>query len=355
MSLSFSLLTLGTPEDDARWDMFVHAHPESTPYHLCAWGKAVQASYGFKPEYWLALNGQEIVALCPTVNMRSLKAKKSICSLPYCDLGGILALDDESKLALREHILAHSAANGITSVELRESDSELTQASEAPAGQKVRMLLPLPENAEALMAQFKSKLRSQIRKAEKNGLSFKIIKGEDISLANTNDFYDIIAENMRLLGSPVHSKAWYQALIRAYGQHVYIALVYSDDIAIGAALVIKTTSKAVIPWASTRAKYNRLAPNMLLYWAVLSEATHQQLNEFDFGRSTVGEGTFNFKKQWGCLPQKLNWQSFENGSIKTAEHINMSSSRALIESVWQKLPLSVTNSIGPKVRKYISL
>jgi hypothetical protein len=94
---------------------------------------------------------------------------------------------------------------------------------------------------------------------------------------------------------------------------------------------------------------------MLLYWAVLSEAADQQLSEFDFGRSTVGEGTFNFKKQWGCLPQKLHWQSYEDGSIKHIKHINMSSSRALIESIWQKLPLRVTNTIGPKVRKYISL
>jgi len=217
------------------------------------------------------------------------------------------------------------------------------------------MLLSLPENAEALMAQFKSKLRSQIRKAEKNGLSFKITSGEQVRDPQLNDFYAIIAENMRMLGSPVHSKAWYQALVNAYSKQCYIALVYLDEIAVGAALVIKTRDKAVIPWASTRSKYNPLAPNMLLYWAVLSEAANQQISEFDFGRSTVGEGTFNFKKQWGCLPQKLNWQHYEDGSIKLAEHINMSPSRALIESVWQKLPLSVTNTLGPRVRKYISL
>lgn len=355
MSICFSILDVNVPEQKASWNAFIESQSQATPYHLSGWGEAVQAAYGFTPEYWVATNGGNIVAVCPTVIMRSLKGKKSMCSLPYCDLGGILAIDEMTKKAMLEQLITHSTKQGISSVELRESYPEITQVNEAPEGEKVRMLLALPDSADALMAQFKSKLRSQIRKAEKNGLHFKVISGNKVASAELNEFYAIIAENMRLLGSPVHSKGWYRALIAAYQDQAYIALVYTEDIAIGAALVIKTKDKAVIPWASTRAKYNRLAPNMLLYWAVLSEAANQHLSEFDFGRSTVGEGTFNFKKQWGCLPQKLNWQSFENGSIKPAEHINMSSSRALIESVWQKLPLSMTNTIGPKVRKYISL
>lgn len=355
MSISFILLNHDAPEDLTRWDDFVHAHKDATPYHLAAWGKAVKAAYGFLPDYWMAIEEENIVAICPSIHMRSLRAKQSICSLPYCDVGGILAVSEDAKAAMLAHLLQQSAKHDISTLELRESDNHLLASEDTPEGVKVRMLLSLPESADALMAKFKSKLRSQIRKAEKNGLSAKLFSGGDITDHILNEFYAIIAENMRLLGSPVHSKAWYQAIVSAYSENLYIALVYFEDKAVGAALVLTTKQKASIPWASTRAEYNRLAPNMLLYWAVLSEAASQQLSEFDFGRSTAGEGTFNFKKQWGCLAQKLNWQSFENGSIKPAEHINMSSSRALVESIWQRLPLSVTNFVGPKVRKYISL
>jgi FemAB-related protein (PEP-CTERM system-associated) len=229
------------------------------------------------------------------------------------------------------------------------------QISEANDGDKVRMLLSLPASADELMAQFKSKLRSQIRKAEKNGLSYKIIATPQTDTQALNDFYAVIAENMRLLGSPVHSKKWYREVLACYGEHVYLALVEFEGIVVGAALVITTNNKAVIPWASTRADYNRLAPNMLLYWAVLSEAANRGMQEFDFGRSTVGEGTYNFKKQWGCLPQALNWQVYKNGTIQMAEHIKKSSDREIVEKVWRKLPLALTNNLGPKVRKYISL
>jgi len=334
----------------------VNKSESGTPYHLAAWGKAVESAYSFSALYFVAKLDQQIVAICPAIKMRSLKGHSSVCSLPYCDLGGILAIDDDSKMAMQNHIHMYCDKNGLKTVEFRESASETLALDDAPTGDKVRMLLSLPDDSESLMTQFKSKLRSQIRKAEKNGLTFQVSNGLAATSSDVDEFYDIIAENMRLLGSPVHSKQWYKSIIQAYGKNVYLALVYSEEIAVGAALVILNDTKAVIPWASTRVQYNRLAPNMLLYWAVLSHATSMGLNEFDFGRSTVGEGTYNFKKQWGCLPQKLEWKHYKHGEpVETAENTSSSSVRNTVASVWQKLPLGITNAVGPKLRKYISL
>jgi len=350
---------LAKDSDQAQWNEFVLSHPDATPYHLFAWGQAVERAYGFKKHYWLMYENEQLCAIMPGVYMRTLVGKITLCSLPYCDIGGVLAISEEHKQALLAHLHQHYAHPqlGCKSIEVREANNTLLALNEAVEGEKVRMLLSLPESADELMAQFKSKLRSQIRKAEKNGLSFRIVSHSPSNLDKQalDDFYAVIAENMRLLGSPVHSKKWYKEILSSYGEQAYLALVEFEGIVVGAALVITTHNKAVIPWASTRADYNRLAPNMLLYWAVLGEATTRGMQEFDFGRSTVGEGTYNFKKQWGCLPQALNWQVYKNGSIQVAEHIKTSPARELVENVWRKLPLSVTNTLGPKVRKYISL
>jgi FemAB-related protein (PEP-CTERM system-associated) len=365
--LHFERATLANKDE---WDRFVLAHNAATPYHLFAWGEAVQNAYGFAMHYWLARDSQSnrIVAVLPAVKIRSLKGKSSLCSLPYCDLGGILAFDEADYAAMLEYTtdIYGQSLNGKSqhkqtsalALELRNHENELLDVSEAPAGAKVRMLLPLPENADALMAQFKSKLRSQIRKAEKNGLSYKIVTPQQSDIGQaTDEFYDIIAQNMHLLGSPVHSKAWYDEIVKAYNSNLYFALVYSDDVAVGAALIISTQNKAVVPWASTRAEYNRLAPNMLLYWALLSEAANRGIQEFDFGRSTVGEGTYNFKKQWGAVPQKLMWQQYQNGKIQNTSASSGSTSKArnLVENVWRRLPLSVSTALGSRLRKFISL
>ncbi|MFC4700139.1 GNAT family N-acetyltransferase [Glaciecola siphonariae] len=369
MSICFSL---ACKKDKQRWDDFVLAHDNATAYHLFAWGEAVVASYDFTMEYWMATADDGLIAILPAIKMRSLTGKMHLCSLPYCDLGGMLvkAVDAEQQLHIQtqfmQHISEHYSDVNIANIEIRDSAAKGLEATEVQKGEKVRMLLPLPNDADTLMAQFKSKLRSQIRKAEKNGLTFRVLSGDSFRFSHGanedtageqafNDFYAIIAENMRLLGSPVHAKAWYQSLIESYKDKLYIAIVDYDDIAAGAALVLTTNNKAVIPWASTRAQYNRLAPNMLLYWAVLSEACHRNMQEFDFGRSTVGEGTYKFKQQWGCVAQALSWKHYYNGALKDDKELNSSFARALAENAWRKLPLALTTALGARIRKYISL
>ena len=115
----------------------------------------------------------------------------------------------------------------------------------------------------------------------------------------------------------------------------------------------------MIPWASTLAEYNALAPNMLLYWTIQSQLCERGVRQFDFGRSTFGEGTYKFKKQWGALPVALDWREWDAQGVAPvaapATAGASSSLRPLIESAWQRLPLAVTNSLGPRLRRYITL
>ena len=62
------------------------------------------------------------------------------------------------------------------------------------------------------------------------------------------------------------------------------------------------------PWASSLRQYSKYSPNMLLYWKMLEFACDNGFNYFDFGRSSLDEGTYKFKKQWGASPVPLPWQ-----------------------------------------------
>jgi hypothetical protein len=119
----------------------------------------------------------------------------------------------------------------------------------------------------------------------------------------------------------------------------------------------------VIPWASARTVFNKLNPNMLLYWTFLSFACENGYSRFDFGRSTPEEGTYRFKKQWGAVPHPLYWyevpgertRSYTQGEGPEEIQNRTSILRSCVTSVWQKLPLSIANTLGPELRKYISL
>jgi len=213
------------------------------------------------------------------------------------------------------------------------------------------MLFSLPDSSEKLLAGFKSKLRSQIRKAEKNGVQFRWAGSDGI-----DSFYAVYCKNMRDLGSPPHSRQWFSSIMTNYGEKARIGLAEYEGKCIGAGLILSANQLTVIPWASTLREYNRLSPNMLLYWNFLKFSADNGFTTFDFGRSTEGEGTYRFKKQWGAQPVPLPWYSLQKPvhqrytSIQTA-----SPARTIIASLLKKLPLTVSNVLGPRMRRYISL
>jgi FemAB-related protein (PEP-CTERM system-associated) len=213
------------------------------------------------------------------------------------------------------------------------------------------MFFNLPASADDLFESFKSKLRSQVRKAEKNGVSFRWGNSSDVGPA-----YDVFSRNMRELGSPVHSKSFIKAVLSNYGDRAKLGLTEFEGKTIGMGIILLGGKGVSIPWASTLREYNRLSPNMLLYWNALKYSADNGYSFFDFGRSSEGEGTYKFKKQWGAKPIPLVWYEYIGSGKDENKHGSTDSrKREIAAAIWQKLPLCVANRIGPHIRKYISL
>jgi FemAB-related protein (PEP-CTERM system-associated) len=343
--------------DQALWDEYVDGQNNATPYHRFAWLLSIEQAYQHQNVSLLAFNDDTLVGVLPCIKMQKPFSKPSYCALPFCDLGFGLANSPSILQALQSEALTLLQHEGGNSFDYR--DSVNATPGDELAGKKVRMVLPLPGDSEALMAGFKSKLRSQIRKAEKNGLTCVIANNQ----TQINDFYQIFAINMRKLGSPVHSKKWFECLFNNYAQQSILSVVYSDKVPVGAGIVLRTANKVAIPWASTVAEYNKLAPNMMLYWSLLEHVSNLGCTEFDFGRSTYDEGTYKFKRQWGAEPVPLDWSDLVQNlapnqtttDITNTGSDNVNQIKALVEKTWSKLPLGVTTRLGPKIRKHISL
>jgi hypothetical protein len=94
-----------------------------------------------------------------------------------------------------------------------------------------------------------------------------------------------------------------------------------------------------------------MKPNMLLYWNLFSFAGQQGYKLFDFGRSTVDSGTHAFKLQWGSETVPLHWNYWLADGDKLPE-INPSNRKyELAIRVWQKMPLSLTRLLGPRIAR----
>jgi FemAB-related protein (PEP-CTERM system-associated) len=340
--------------DSNAWDAYVHSHPDGSPYHLFAWGKAIEQAYNHKAYYFLAEQNQEVTGILPAIQLRFPFILNELVSLPFCDVGGCLSDNREVLSAILSNVLSFAKHIKANTIKLR-GCNEISQLR--PFGfteekhDKARMLLDLPGSSEILMQGFKSKLRSQINKAEKNDLIFQW--GSENRL---NDYYSVFSENMHALGSPVHARKLFKAVLQLFGGNAKMGLVYYQDKAIGAGLMLMKGNSVSIPWASTLRDYNQLAPNMLLYWNFLKYAADNGYTMFDFGRSSKGEGTYKFKAQWGAKPHNLEWHSIAFNDKRSKIHSGkFLPSRDHLAKAWQRVPLKLANYLGPKLRKFISL
>ena len=365
--------------DRELWDGYVRQHPDASLFHLFGWQDVIHATYGHKTHYLILTRRdeggrvgaegakstvQKILGVLPVVHLKHALFGNCLVSMPFLDGGGILADSREAEESLLSEVVALGRKIGASSIELRherllasgndlrascgEASPDTLQATTRT--DKVRMLLNLPGSSELLMKSFKSKLRSQISKPLKEGLT-SVTGGVEL----LDEFYRVFLVNMRDLGSPVHSMRLMRNVLDEFSECSRIGVVYKGKQPVAAAFVVGFNHVLRNPWASALRAYAALSPNMLLYLRMLEYACDNAYHTFDFGRSTAGEGTYKFKEQWGASPAPLYWHYFSlDGKAPNPEGLGKGKFEKAIR-YWQRLPLFVTRIIGPSIRKHISL
>ncbi|WNC72553.1 GNAT family N-acetyltransferase [Thalassotalea psychrophila] len=355
-------ITQLTLQNYSAWDDYVKCHPNSTPYHLAAYSLTTSQAYSLTSVNLIAKQNNDVVGILPICILKSLTLRKGFYSLPYCDAGACLANNNEiaqlliskGKELLKLHnikLWEYRDCANIDEIDILKKDFIQTG--------KVRMILPLPASCEGLFNNFSAKLRNQIRKAKKNELSVTINSPPCIQ-----EFYYVYCRNMKALGSPPHSLTWFETLKENYKTDINVVVIKRHKKPIAAGIQLFSGNNCSIPWAASLRKYNHLNANMLLYWSLLELAIDSQCTNFDFGRSTFGENTYRFKKQWGALPLALNWQTWDSEVIIDSEITNTqyfktikatSMVRVTLAKLWTLLPLFITILLGNRIRKYLSL
>jgi serine/alanine adding enzyme len=357
------------------WDGYVLNHPEGNLYHLSGWASVIRKTYGHKSYYLIALRGKggnenpiqsggpldldSVVGVLPLINLKHFFFGNRLVSLPFFDFAGVLGNDEEVINLLRQKAMELGEGLKVEKVELRHLNPPLVPENSGEDGsragdfitksEKVRMMLPLPDKSDTLLKSLKSKLRSQIQKPLKEGLTAKIGGSELLP-----DFYEVFSTNMRDLGSPVHSPGLMRNVLAEFPDRSRIFIIYRDHEPLACSLTIGFRDTLENPWASSLRKFSHLSPNMLLYWTMLAFGCDNGYSLFDFGRSTRHESTYKFKEQWGAKPTPLYWQVFSRNGKDLSERSDKASYEKLI-AVWSRMPLSLSKWIGPGIRKHIDL
>jgi len=292
----------------------------------------------------MARENDKVVGIFPLIQLKSLLFGNFMVSMPYFNYGGIVADSHEVLMSLISS--AHELYDelGCSHIEIR-FDSE--QKIELPVRtDKIAMLLDLPDDPDDLWQAIGSKRRAQVKRPIREGVKF-LSGGTEL----LDDFYYVFSKNMRDLGTPVYSKQFFRVILDTFSENTFIAVVRLNGEAVSAGFLIGNNGKLEIPWASTLRKVNRLGVNMYLYWNILKTAIEKNFQVFDFGRSSKDAGTLNFKKQWGGYEKQLYWY-YDLPEGEPLPNLNPSSKKfGTAISVWKKIPVTLTNLIGPSIVK----
>jgi FemAB-related protein (PEP-CTERM system-associated) len=263
--------------------------------------------------------------------------------MPYLNYGGALG-EEEARRALAERALDEARRSGARRLELRDRHAAASARGLAPAREKVTVLLDLPPDPEALFQRFRSKLRSQLRRPLKEGMETRF--GPDQREA----FYDVFRRNMRDLGTPVLPARLFQLMAAAFPGRIDFAVVRHAGKPVAAGCGFHHRDEFEMTWASSLRELNRLAPNMLLDWSTMERCIELGRTTFNFGRCTPGAGTHRFKLQWGSEDRPLAWRQWPEGAHAPDGDTG---AFAWATRVWSRLPLPVTDRLGPLLARRI--
>lgn len=331
-------------------------HPAGTFFHLSEWREILQKSFGYEPIYLCVRASGQIRGVLPLFLVRSMLFGRSLVAMPVGVYGGPVASDEESNRLLLQQAAALAKEHHVRYLEIRGNPySELPILPNANGDALrwsckdlyVTFVSQIESTDEANLARIPRKQRRMVRLGDKHGL--KAVFDND----RLREFYDVYAESVRNLGTPVYGYSYFENLVAAFGERCKILLVEYQKKIVAGVLSFFYRDQVLPYYGGALKKYFHLAPNDFMYWELMRYAGGDGFKIFDFGRSKEGTGSYNFKRHWGFAPIALPyWYYAPNGrALPDTSPLNPKLQWAI--RIWRGLPLKVTNSLGPHIVRHI--
>jgi FemAB-related protein (PEP-CTERM system-associated) len=330
--------------DAASWDAYVGAHPDATFFHLSGWKTVLERAFSHPTHYLFAASNDEIRGVLPLALVSSLWFGKSLISLPFCCYGGVIASDLEAQRALEGEATRLAQQLDVDYLEMRQR--RRTRPDWLAKDLYVTFRKPIAANDEANLQGIPRKQRAMVRKGLGNGLEATID-------SSCEALYAMYSESLRNLGTPVFSNRYLQTLIEVFGDACEILTVRSGGTPVASVMSFYFRDEVMPYYGGGTSRARELAANDFMYWKTMQRAVQRGSRVFDYGRSKRGTGSYSFKVNWGFEPQQLFYEYY---LVRAREMPNLSPTNAkyrLMIGTWRKMPLWVTQRIGPPLARYL--
>ena len=281
----------------------------------------------------------------PTYFSRSPLTGRHISSLE----DGVLAPSAEAATALLTEARSLRDKTGSRYLQIRggmvDREAEITQPT-------VRTIIETAKPVETLWTAVKKKTRWAVRQAEQQDLCV----AHDAGLARLSDFYAAYAAHMRDLGTPVFGFEMFAAIVKHLGRdRLRLYIISRRERLIGGMLCIVNGRRWTDYYAIVRPSPETEFANYLLYWHVIRDASQTGALRLDLGRSTPDSNVHLFKRKWRGGDVEVPYH-FYLGPGYGSENLGFDrqkQNKGLLQKCWSRLPLFVSNRVGPMIRKQL--
>ena len=346
VSLTSTLTVRAFREADAgRWESFVFACPDATFFHRIGWREIFEMVFRHRAHYLLAERGEQIVAVLPLVQVKSMLFGHALVSLPFAVYGGAASIDAEATAALHAAARDLGRTLGVQHLELR---NRVVVEPDWPRQELYvtfrKVLLP---EVDANMLAIPRKQRAVVRKGIQRHLRSEIDN-------DTSRFFDLYADNQHRHGTPPHARNYFEALQRVFGKDCEVLTVVSPEGKAVSGVMSFYFRDEVLPYyAGDLPEARELSANDFKYWELMRRACERGIKVFDYGRSKRDTGSFDFKKNWGFDPAPLSYEYclYKTEAVPQNNPSNPKYRTAI--DLWRRLPRGVVNTLGPMVARHL--
>jgi FemAB-related protein (PEP-CTERM system-associated) len=188
------------------------------------------------------------------------------------------------------------------------------------------------------------KQRAMVRKGIKAGLASST--HEDI-----DQFFNIYAISVRNHGTPVFSKRYFASLKQEFGKDCEISVVSHEGVPVAAVMTFYFRDEVLPYYGGGTPEARKVKAFDFMYWDVMRRAGERGFTIFDYGRSKIGTGSYNFKKNWGFTPEPLNYEYYLVNSKAVPDINPLNPKYQMFINIWKNLPVSLTKVIGPIIAR----
>ena len=294
------------------------------------------------PSFFYAERNGEIEGILPLAQIKSLFFGNTLISIPFCVYGGIVSINSEATAALNKAACNLAERLGVDALELR--NRQQSGLSWPTKSLYVTFRKEIDPDPEVNLQEIPRKQRAMVRKGIKAGLQSE----DDMGWIR---LYKIYAESVRNLGTPVFPAKYFRILREVFGPDCKVMMITHEGQDIAGVMSFYFRNEVLPYYSGSNSLARNLKGNDFMYWELMRQSAEQGIDIFDYGRSKEGTGSYSFKKNWGFIPKPLHYEYYlvKSNSIPEVNPMNPKYQRFI--NTWKKLPLTVTNFIGPYLAK----